>query len=142
MAYERIITRIDIIEDKLHNLNQWLPITIEEYLLDKKVQAAIERSLQIIIQAIIDIGIQMIKFFKLDPPHSELDIVNLLTPHINHIGMLKEMKKFRNFLVHIYGKINSQMVYEHALQIKTDIPILIEEIRQALKEPIESNRNL
>ena len=136
MAYERIITRITIIEEKLNNLNEWLPSTIEEYIKDKKGQAAIERSLQIIIQAVIDIAIQLIIYFKLEPPHSELDMVDLLQPHLKHVEIIKELKKFRNFLVHIYGKVDSQIVYEHAIQMKMDIPIFIEEIHQILKKSL------
>jgi len=134
MAYERIITRISIIEEKLNNLSEWLPSKIEEYLEDKKGQAAIERSLQIIIQAIIDISIQLIVYFKLEPPHSELDIAELLKPYLKNAETIKELKKFRNFLVHIYGKVDSRIVYEHAIQMKVDIPIFIEEIQQILKK--------
>ncbi|TFH26611.1 MAG: DUF86 domain-containing protein [Promethearchaeota archaeon] len=139
MAYERILTRIDIIENKLNDLEEWLPLTVEEYLKDKKGQAAIERSLQIIIQAIMDIAIQLLKYFKLEPPQSELDMVDLLQPYLKHINVIKELKKFRNFLVHIYGRIDSRKVHDHALQMKSEIPKLIEEIQQVLKSTKNGN---
>lgn len=136
MAYNRIIARIEIIEEKLSDLEQWLPLSLNQYMEDKKGQAAIERTIQIIMQAIIDISIQFLKLFKLEIPQSEMDIVDLLQPYIQNIEIIKELKKFRNFIVHIYGKIDQQKIFTYATQMKKDIPKLVEEFKQIIEKRI------
>ena len=134
MAYERIITRIDVIESRLVDLDEWLPHSIDDYLRDKKCQAAIERTLQVIIQASIDISIQLLKYFKMEPPGGERSIINSLKPKIKTIEMVGDMKKFRNFLVNIYGHVDSRLVFENSGQIRNDIPLFLEEVQSILKK--------
>ena len=132
MVYEKIVTLIGIIESKLDLLETWLPDSVEDYTRDMKGQAAIERTIQVIIQAAIDISIQLIKFFNIEPPASELAVIDSLQGKLKSIEILREMKKFRNFLVHIYGRVNDNIVFENAYQLKEDIPRFLDEIRHII----------
>ena len=134
MAYERIISRINIIEQKIAEIEDWCPKEKEQFISDKKVQAAIERNISVIIQAILDICIQFIKLFNLDPPTSDENIINSLRNHLIHTEKILELKKFRNFLVHIYGKINSGIVFENTLQMIKDIPIIVADFKNLLEK--------
>jgi len=133
MAYERIITRINIIEQKILELEKWCPKEKEKYLNDKKLQAAIERNIQVIIQAILDICIQFIKLLKLDPPTSDENVIISLNNYLNYTEKILELKKFRNYLVHIYGRIDSGIVYENTLQLLQDVPIIVEDFKKILE---------
>jgi uncharacterized protein YutE (UPF0331/DUF86 family) len=134
VAYERIIARINIIDQKIAEIKDWCPKEKEQYISDKKGQAAIERNIQVIIQAILDICIQFIKLFKIGPPTSDENVINSLRSYLNHTDKMLELKKFRNYLVHIYGKINSKIVYEFALQMIKDIPIIVTEFKTLLEK--------
>lgn len=134
MAYERIISRINIIEQKIFEIEDWCPKEKEQYIADKKVQAAIERNIQVIIQAILDICIQFIKLFKLDLPTSNENVINSLRSSLNHTEKILELKKFRNYLVHIYGSVNSGIVFEHTLQLIKDVPIIVADFKDLLEK--------
>ena len=68
LAFERIISRINLIQAKMKDLEQWCPPEKVDFLKDRKSQAAVERSIQVIIQAVLDICIQFVKFLELEPP--------------------------------------------------------------------------
>ena len=91
-----------------------------------------ERNIQVILQAVIDISIQLVKFFKIEPPKDEEDIIKSLEDRIENIEILKGMKKFRNFIVHSYGKVDNSIVFENTNQLKKDIPIFLNQIRTLL----------
>ncbi|MFO7796306.1 MAG: HepT-like ribonuclease domain-containing protein [Promethearchaeati archaeon] len=95
MAYERILQRIAFIENQLNLLGLWTPENKEVFLGDLKLQAAIERNMQNIIEAIIQICIQLVKFFNLGPPTSEDSILELLKPKLENYDLIKEFKNLR-----------------------------------------------
>jgi uncharacterized protein YutE (UPF0331/DUF86 family) len=82
MAYERIVQRIGYIESELDLFEEWRPERKQDFLSDLKLQAAIERKMQNIIEAIIQICTQLVKLFNLGPPTSEDSIVELLKPKL------------------------------------------------------------
>lgn len=134
MEHERVISRIGIIEEKLSNMRNWLPDSIDEYLNNKKTQAAIEREIQIIIQSMIDICIQLVVILNKGPPSSEIGAIENLEDTLKNIEIIKELKQFRNILVHVYGKINQELVYNHSKQMLKDVPQIIDEFRRIIKE--------
>ncbi len=123
-----------MIEQKMAEIKDWCPKEKEQYISDKKVQAAIERNIQVAIQAILDICIQFIKLFKLDPPTSDENILDSLSNYLMHTEKILELKKFRNFLVHIYGNINSGIVFENTIQMIKDVPIIVADFKILLEK--------
>lgn len=134
MAYERIIQRIAFIENQLELLERWKPKNKKEFLDDLKLQAAIERNMQNIIEAIIQICIQLVKFFNLGPPTSEDSILELLKPKLNNYDLIKEFKKFRNFLVHQYLKVDSEKIFTYLKHFREDTMKIIKEFKDIIKE--------
>lgn len=132
MAYERIIRRIGFIEHQLTLIKDWRPPSLEIFLNDEKLQAAIEHKIQIIIEAIIQICVQLINILKLGPPSSEEDIFLLLQPKLRHFHLIMELKKFRNFLVHQYIELDVKRIYQYINSFLSDVEIILEEIRQLL----------
>ena len=59
MALEKIINRNDIVQINIEKIKKWIPDTLEEFLLDERTQSAIERCLQVSIEAIMDVCIQL-----------------------------------------------------------------------------------
>lgn len=133
MAYERILQRIAFIEHQLNLLRQWVPENKEEFLGDLKLQAAIERNMQNIIEAIIQICIQLVKFFNLGPPTSEDSIFELLKPKLENYDLIKELKNFRNFLVHQYIKVDSKKIFTYLKHFQEDTLKIIQEFKIIIK---------
>lgn len=132
MAYERILQRIDYIEGQLNLLKKWKPESKEDFIKDRKLEAAVEHTMQNIIEAIIQICTQLVKYFELGPPTSEDSILELLEPKLNNYEQIKEFKKFRNFLVHQYIKVDSEKVYSYLKDFQADTLRILKEFKKII----------
>lgn len=132
MAYERIINRIAFIQTNLRLLEELIPLNIELYINNRTIQLATERLLQIEIEAIMDICIQLVGYLNLGIPNSETNILDLLEEKIPSVNKLRELKKFRNILVHQYVKIEPQKIFDHASKFPDDLKIILHEINKLI----------
>lgn len=132
MAYERIINRIAFIQTNLQLLEELIPSNIELFINNRTIQLATERLLQIEIEAIMDICIQLVGYLKLGIPNSEINILDLLEGKIPSVNKLRELKKFRNILVHQYIKIEPQKIFDHASKFPDDLKIILHEINKLI----------
>ncbi|MCF2141182.1 MAG: DUF86 domain-containing protein [Candidatus Lokiarchaeota archaeon] len=112
--HQRLFIKIAELEENLSLFSQIIPKTEQEYISSKKDQLALERLFQICIEEIIDISAILINIFKLGVPTNEENIFDLLKGKLDNIKVLKEMKRFRNIIVHKYGKINNHLVFQYA----------------------------
>ena len=132
MDSERILSKISELEKYIGELNQILPDSETEYTTSTKNRRATERILQISIECIIDICAIMVKELRLGPPSDEDDLLSLLFEKIPSIDKIRQMKSFRNLLVHQYAKIDNQLVYKIALEDPSDFQSFINEIKKLL----------
>lgn len=112
---ERIYIKLDEIDQYLKEIEETMPSSSAEYLQDRTRRRALERLIQITIGAVMDVSALLVKEMKLGMPYQEeefLDKVSgrVLSPDL--VVRLKEMKRFRNILVHGYTKIDDEKVYE------------------------------
>jgi uncharacterized protein YutE (UPF0331/DUF86 family) len=92
-------------------------LTYEEFVQDEIVQAAVEHSLQVAIQAALDIGSMILAERALKAPESYRDVFARLA----EIGVLPDdfarritpMAQFRNVLVHLYVEVDLDRVYAY-----------------------------
>ena len=114
---ERILVRIDQLEGYLRELREIVP---EDFATYQKVEKrrACERLLQISIEAVIDICHLLVVGLRLGIPSEEDDLfvklgeAGVISSRME--GTLKEMKGFRNILVHDYAHIDEQIVFQMA----------------------------
>ena len=132
MDSERILSKISELEKYIGELNQILPDSEAEYTSSIKNRRATERILQISVECILDICAIMVKELRLGPPSDEDDLLSLLSEKIPSIDKIRQMKSFRNLLVHQYGKIDNQLVYKIALEDSSDFQLFIKEIKKLL----------
>ena len=129
---QRILTKIAELENNLADFAKIVPKTEDEYLTSRKNQLALERLFQICIERVIDICAILINKFKLGVPANEENILDLLIGKLDNIENLKDMKKFRNFIVHKYGEINNKLVFLYATEKMEDFNKFIENIRNII----------
>jgi len=119
---ERVLAKIDELEGYLREIEQIKPASLEEYKKVEKKRSS-ERLLQLSIECIIDICALTVTGLRLGLPSEEDDLferleqAGIISPIMKEI--LRKMKAFRNILVHEYGRIDDQLVYE-ILQSKLD----------------------
>ena len=133
---ERLLSKIDVLDGYLKELREILPASFEEY---KKVEKrrACERLLQVSIECVIDICGLMVIGLRLGLPAEEDDLFDKLEQAgiitSSRKESLKEMKGFRNILVHEYGQVNDMIVYEILQNNLNDFEAFKQEILQAIK---------
>lgn len=130
---KRILVKIADLEKNLADIPKIAPNSVEEYILNRKDQLALERLLQICIENIIDICALLIKRFNLGVPTNEENILDLLSSKLKNIDKIKEMKRFRNVIVHKYAEINNKLVYRNAVEKVEDFTNFIENVRELIR---------
>lgn len=108
-----IINKLSRVEIHLTRLEQIIPLSFEEYEKDWKSQMIAERILQILVEIIIDTANRIIALKGWGPVASSSEAVRLLAEKgvIPSEAPYHKMVKFRNFIVHAYDKIDSEIVY-------------------------------
>ena len=133
---ERLLAKIDVLDRYLKELREILPASIEEY---KKIEKrrACERLLQVSVECVIDICGLIVIGLRLGLPAEEDDLfekcqqAGIITS--SRKESLKQMKGFRNILVHEYGHVDDMIVYEILQNNLNDFDAFKQEILQAIK---------
>lgn len=141
MDKERIYIKIDEMDQYLREIDEIMPSSSTEYIHDLVKRRALERLLQITIEAVMDISAILVKEMKLGLPYHEEDFLDkmsgtVLNPDL--VMKLRKMKGFRNVLVQGYSQIDNQRVYEIFTQDLGDITLF----KQAVIEFLESQNEL
>lgn len=115
MDKERVLAKLAEMEGYVTELGDIMPKNLGEYKGEKR--RACERLLQIAIEAILDVCNVLVAELKLGLPSSEEDVLERLkSKDVISDGMfrkLRDMRAFRNVLVHRYGDIEDKKVFSH-----------------------------
>ncbi len=134
MKYNGIIeSKLRVIEQKLEEINSWGITSFEEFQKSTLLQNASERALQVAIEMMIDVSERILAIEKIPPQNSSaksierLQKLNILKP----IPEYNEMVKFRNFIVHRYERIDTEIVYAILKNKLVFFKSFIEDIRNS-----------
>lgn len=128
---ERILIRIDHLQQYLQDLRTIVPLTFDAYQGVEKRRAC-ERLLQLAIEAVTDICGMLVAGLRLGLPAEALDTFEklreaaIITPET--AAMLRRMRGFRNILVHEYTQVDDQIVYQIASERLGDFEVFIREV--------------
>lgn len=132
---DRILSKIDELDSYLTELSQIAPANFEEYQKIEKKRSC-ERLLQLSIECVIDICKLFVSGLRLGLPSEENDLFNkmqkkgILSDEMTIA--LKEMRGFRNILVHEYTVVDDELVYEAVKAKLEDFQKFKKEILKAL----------
>ena len=137
MDQEKILIKFDELEQYLEELEKIKPNDFENYSGLIKDKRACERLLQISIETVLDICNILISGLRLGIPSEEEDVFEKLEK--NNI-ISKKMKKIligmkgtRNFLVHKYGVVDDEKIFEVLSDKLADFDTFKEEIIDFIK---------
>jgi len=112
---DRILSKIDELEGYLRDIQKIVPASINDYQ-KIEIKRSSERLIQLSIECTIDICRQFVSGLRLGLPAEENDIFDKLGKEKilsqKMVSTLKEMRGFRNILVHEYGFIDDELVFE------------------------------
>ena len=133
---ERILAKIDELDVYLNELVQIIPADFEEYQQIEKKRSC-ERLLQLCVECVIDICKLFVSGLRLGLPSEENDLFDkmvkkeILPKQMN--SLLKEMRGFRNILVHEYAATDDELVFKTIKTKLDDFESFKREILDALK---------
>jgi uncharacterized protein YutE (UPF0331/DUF86 family) len=132
MKYNGIVdNKLLFIEEQVKRIEAY---NITSFILFREnimMQDAVERALQLAIEAMIDTCKRVLALEKQTPRGSAIDAVEKM----QQLGIISknpaytEMVKFRNFLVHLYEKVDLENVYTIVKKHLPDFHTFISEIR-------------
>lgn len=132
----RIEDKVCEIERFLEELESSLPTDLNEYKHNYKIRAICERYFEKIVEALVDTAFLMIKENDFQIPEEDKKAFDILATEKviseNLSEKLKEAKGMRNIIVHEYGEIDDEVVFE----------AVTEEIIKDAKEFIKCVENL
>lgn len=134
---ERILAKIDELDSYLNEIKGIAPGSFEEYQKIEKKRAC-ERLLQVSIEVVIDICNLLVSGLRLGLPAEEDDLFSkLLIAHIISREMrekLRQMKGFRNILIHEYARVDDELVYKAVKRELGDFEAFKKEVLQFLEK--------
>ena len=112
---EEIEAKIAVVQERVRRLSRFSGMSFESYLKDLTTKDAIERNIEVAIQACIDIAKMIIKKEGLREPEDNKGVFVVLAEN----GLISEeslrflipMAGTRNVLVHGYDKIDDTIVF-------------------------------
>ena len=114
MKYNGIIeNKLRIIEEKVNEIKNWNIKSFQNLSENPMLHYAVERALQVAIEAMIDTAERILAIKSIPPQNSTAQ--NLIK--LQESGILKnaedytDMIRFRNFIVHRYEKIDLEIIF-------------------------------
>ena len=138
MDEKRIFAKCDELDSYLEELEKIKPSEYEEYKRSIEKKRACERLLQISIETVIDICNILVSDLRLGLPSEEEDLfIKLVNKKIISNDMAKiliKMKGLRNLLVHKYGVIDDEEIFEILTEKLGDFDSFKEEVLGIVKK--------
>ena len=135
MLVERILVDLKSNIELLHNVDD---ISWSLFKDDLRVRRFVERSLHVMIEAVIDVGQHIISDEKLREPESYRDVFTILAENkiikTEDLPIYMKMASFRNLIVHYYERIDDEVVYGIFQKHLGDFDLFVSEIIEFLKK--------
>ena len=134
---DKVLSKIDELNKYLEELEKIRPLDFEEYRKSIEKKRSCERLLQISVESVIDTCSIIVSNLKLGVPYDEdvlfekLEQKGIISKQMRN--KLKDMKGFRNILVHKYGEVNDEKVFENLDELE-DFEQFKEEILNFLRK--------
>lgn len=138
MRIRRIIQKFEKIHENLERIEKYLPNTYTEFEVLEIVKDGIYKRLEYSIELLVDICSIINSDLQLGLPNGENDLIDNLVSadiiSIDHGQTIRQMKGLRNILVHRYGGIDDELVYQFLSEDLNDFKLIEKEIMSYIKQ--------
>ncbi len=127
-----LISKLAIIEEYLKKLQGYFPVSLEQFSSDWGLQKIVERSLQVMIEVMIDIAERIVAQKGILPQKTAADTLKKLRELsiIQNDEAYIKMVRFRNLVVHQYDSIDMGILYSIVQNNLEDFRTFIDEIKK------------
>lgn len=137
MRTELIEKKIADIIEAINLVSDNLPEAYADFEKSGLVKHGLYKQLEHAIESVLDICSMINSDLNLGMPETEDNILDNLERKkvfsVSLIQLIREMKKFRNILVHKYGNIDDKKAYNEIKEGLKDFELIINEIERFLK---------
>lgn len=134
---ERILLKLDEMTRYVGELKEMLPEK-EEYFQNLIKRRACEKTIEVAIESLIDVSAMIVSSQKFGLPTSEENIFDILMEKrilSEELGeKLKDMKGFRNILIHRYAHVDDEIVYHNLTSYMDDFYAFKQAIEYYMKK--------
>lgn len=134
---KRYKEKIDLIEERMGDLNEWLNIDLEEFLGDKKTKLASYKAFQEIVEAFMDIFSMIIRDMKILVEDDYSNINNLFKKNFLNLeerNLLKNANGLRNRLIHRYNSLDDEIAYSNIKEMLGKFEEILRKVKEWIKE--------
>ena len=135
---ELIKSKLSKLIDTLNVIEENLPTSFSDFKNSRIIRDAIYKEIEFCIEIVLDICSIINSDLSLGMPEVEENILdNIEKKKIldkKTMNLIREMKKFRNVLVHKYGEIDDEQAFETIKENLNDFNYVSEEIEKLLKK--------
>jgi uncharacterized protein YutE (UPF0331/DUF86 family) len=140
---EEIRAKISVVQERVRRLSSFSEISFESYLKDYTIKDAVERNIEVAIQACIDIARIIIKREGLREPEDNKGVFVVLAENgiisEESLRFLIPMAGTRNVLVHGYDKVNDTIIFGVLKNHLNDFYTFLREIEERYTEKKQSH---
>lgn len=116
MVDREVVERLlGLLEGYVNDLKSAQGINFADYTADIRTKRFVERTLQIAIEATLDLGYHLIADEGFREPEDNKDVFKVLAENriidVSLLESLQPMASFRNLIVHDYAKIDDEIVF-------------------------------
>ncbi|MBS3099629.1 DUF86 domain-containing protein [Candidatus Pacearchaeota archaeon] len=133
-----IISKLKELNNSLEFIEDNLPKEYEDFKISRLLRNGIYKELEFALENVLDICSIINSDLGLGMPEVEDNILdNLEGKKIfakKIVEIIRDMKRFRNILVHKYGKINDSIAFETISDGLKDFEMIINEIEKVIKK--------
>jgi uncharacterized protein YutE (UPF0331/DUF86 family) len=134
----RILAKLDELEGYLAELRAIAPENLKEYRRIEKKRSC-ERLLQLCIECVIDMCRILVSGLRLGLPADENDLFEKLNKNgivsSSVTRLLRQMRGFRNILVHEYASVDDELVFKYGKTRLGDFEKIRKQILEVLRSP-------
>jgi uncharacterized protein YutE (UPF0331/DUF86 family) len=135
---EEIKSKIAVVQERVRRLSIFTGLSFESYLKDLTTRDAVERNIEVAIQACIDIARIIIKLEGLREPEDNKGVFVVLAENAiiseDSLRFLIPMAGTRNILVHGYDKIDDAIIFSVLKKHLSDFNTFLKEIEERYLE--------
>ena len=137
MVSPGLASRISRLKRAIFRLKKYTSMSLET-LLEEDIIPALEREVQVAIQALLDIGEYIIAESGWESPQTYRDIAKILLVHevlnVDEFNTLAQLAGLRNILVHVYTELDEEKIYSFAKELIEDAESLLTEMPRYVKK--------
>lgn len=134
---DRYKDKMDLIEKRIQEIEEWTDITREEFLEDERTKLAVYKAFQELAESCMDIIAMACKDMKILPKDDYINIEKLSLKIKFNKRVLQETNGLRNRIIHRYNRTDDTIAFQSIQELIPAINVFIEVIKKWIKKSLK-----